>query len=155
MKKKNIALALLTTLCLMSCNETSNDDLRIFKHQYDDGSYFKTYKENKDSDTDVYVYTVLVRNETNEEKEFQASDFSLKVNGQDYTCLYFVVTYQFSSIKINGELTSFAYIVETRNVEKIQSVNNHLENILCAFSINDGNNYNISYQNNILKSLGE
>lgn len=156
MKRNKLFGILLLSGCLLSCEANETLNLNLYKSSYDNGKYFESYKENKDSDIDVYVTVVIVQNETNEAKTFNASDFKIDVNNQSYTCKFFVLEMASGcSTSINGEASMFSYISKSSTSVEIESSKTSLQNLLCVFDVDGNDSFTISYQNNILKSLGE
>ncbi len=152
---KKLASFLLTGVLLTSCGNQVNDDLRLYKHKYDNGKYFETMKENKDSEKDIFVALVIAGNDSDKSIEVKASDFKLTFDKTDYTALFIVNKYQFSSITIDGKEESITYVLDNSNSQEIKANSGELMNIQLAFEAKTDGDFTISYKGTTLKQIGE
>ena len=153
MKKLYKNCLLLSVFALASCGE-GQTQMQIYRQAFDDGKNVEVIKESLDSEKDIYYTLAFVF--ADEEKDFviDAKDIKANVNGSDYQCLYFIESYNFSSIKVNGNIETFAYIVSKESVTTAEH-GNVATNLLCAFDNDLTENFSLYYQGNIIKKFGE
>lgn len=148
---KKILCASFVTMMLFGC--TGGEDtssFHLYSSAYDNGKICENYHESETSEKEVFVYIVVARNETGEEKTLNASDFTLHTNDKDYPCLYFAKSTSFSNL--NGVSTS--YISESASTITVSSSETEMFNILPCFAV-ESKTLSISYQGAALKGLGE
>lgn len=146
-----MALVILFAITLTSCGQ--KDTPKFYKTSYDNGEYYNIIKESKDSDKDVYIVLVSVANDCVDDLNVNAADFTITVDNQKYTCKYFVLTYRYYSMSVNGVLTSISYIEETSSTETIEKSEDYIEKIKCAFEVNPTNSFDIYYKDTLLKPI--
>lgn len=142
----------LSLLCLVACGGKNDDAKGLLVYQAKVGD--KIYDEHKESRENgaktVYRYSVLVMNESGTSKTLKKEDFTMKIGGETYPCLYFCQGW--GSETLNGVKNS--YITETSETVSLESNEKAFENFAPVFAIGSETYPCISYLGNLLTNLG-
>ncbi len=74
-----------------------------------------------------------------------------------YDALYFVSSYGFSQSSLNpgGRSVTISYIKEKKDTETASKKENARDSFLLAFDVNLGDSFTLTYNDTVLKELGE
>ncbi len=166
MKKLLITLGLIAgvvgtgAVCMTSCGDFGDSTATFTVSKYYEKDGFTKIKESKDSDKIVYFTTVTLRNRTGSTQEINSSDFKLKVDGSEYSCLYFIESRKYESTSDNFGSESTYYIDSKTNTKSVEDADKgnviSLENADLAFEVNpNGKEFEMYFKGSLIKGLGE
>lgn len=150
--KKNLSKAcfVLSVFMLFGCG--SKTEMSLYRRTFENGKNVETMKEGEKSEKDIYYTSVMALSNDNNDYEIEAKDFELVMNGNTYTCLYFINEWSSSSIVVNGQETKISYLVSKKDKETV----NHGDtatSVWCAFDVEPSEDFSLNYKGKTISFL--
>lgn len=151
MKKFLNKICVLTAMfSLASCS--NKPSLNLVRRTFENGNKKESIRESLESEKTIYYTDVLAMPDSKIDFIVKSNEFEAKVNGEKIPCVFFINSYSFSSIKVNGQYQSVKYITETKE-EKTVEHGSYATSLFCAFETDLGDDFSIFYNGKELSFL--